>query len=257
LESPLYWQDFHERFIAYAAEALQPQLPPRYRARINERVVLEAVERAIIPDVTVIQRAALGDRGVQAGESGITSMAVEVDDPMLFSAFADDLREAFVEIIDRLGQRVITIVELLSPANKTPGAGREQYLQKQEEVLRSQTNLVEIDLLHEGPHTIAVPHTNLVRHGPFYGLVNVRRAAQPLQCEVYFVRLPDRLPRIRIPLLPEDHDVALDLPAIFTHCYDAARYDLDVDYTQPPPLALSPAEHTWVEHWLHEKGRRT
>ena len=71
------------------------------------------------------------------------------------------------------------------------------------------------------------------------------------------MRLPDRLPRIRILLLPEDHDVALDLPAIFTHCYDAARYDLDIDYTQPPPLVLSPAECTWVEHWLHEKGRRT
>src|SRR5262249_29760457 len=160
------------------------------------------------------------------------------------SVFADDLREAFIEIIDRMGQRVITIVELLSPANKTPGAGREQYVQKQGEVLRSPANLVEIDLLHAGIHTIAVPHANLVRHEPFYGLVNVRRAIQPLQCEVYFVRLPDRLPRVRIPLLPEDRDVALDLPAIFTHCYDAARYDLDLDYTQPPLVALSPADHT-------------
>ena len=49
LDSPLYWQDVHERFISYAAEALQPQLPPRYRARIGARVVLTAVDRVIIP----------------------------------------------------------------------------------------------------------------------------------------------------------------------------------------------------------------
>ena len=44
-------------------------------------------------------------------------------------------------------------------------------------------------------------------------------AAQPQQYEVYFVRLQERLPRLRVPLLPDDHDVALDLPAIYTRCY--------------------------------------
>lgn len=56
LESPLYWEDFHESFITYARDALQPQLPPRYRARISEHVVLEATERVIIPDLTVVRR---------------------------------------------------------------------------------------------------------------------------------------------------------------------------------------------------------
>jgi hypothetical protein len=38
------------------------QLPNRYRARIGERVILEAVERSIIPDLTVVQRPTLPDR---------------------------------------------------------------------------------------------------------------------------------------------------------------------------------------------------
>jgi len=253
LESPLYWQDLHERFLPYAAEVLQPQLPDRYRARIGERVILEAVERTIIPDLTVVQRP---PRGSTAGQTTGSGVAAETDVPTIFSAFPDDLREAFVEIIDRVGQRVITVIELLSPTNKTPGAGREQYVHKQREVLRSGTNLVEVDLLHGGTHTVAVPRANLMRHTPFYGLVSVWRAAQPLQCEVYFVRLQDRLPRIRVPLLPADHDVALDLQAIFTRCYDAARYDLDLDYTQPPPVALAPPELTWLEHWLRDHGER-
>jgi hypothetical protein len=255
LESPLYWQDFHERFLPYAAEVLQPQLPSRYRACIGERVILEAVERTIIPDLTVVQHPTPRTPGGQLSGSP-AGMALDVDAPTIFSAFPDEIREAFVEIIDRVGQRVITVIELLSPSNKTPGAGHEQYIQKQRQVLRSGTNLVEIDLLHGGAHTVAVLRANLARYAPFHGLVSVWRAAQPQQYEVYFVRLQERLPRLRIPLLPEDHDVALDLPAIFTRCYDAARYDLDLDYTQPPPVELLPADRTWLEGWLRDSGRR-
>ena len=255
LESPLYWQDLHERFLPYAAEVLQPQLPNRYRARIGERVILEAVERTIIPDLTVSLESASPESASRASSDSRLPDS-PTPDASVFSAFPDELREAFVEIIDRVGQRVVTVIELLSPTNKTSGTGREQYVQKQHEVLRSGTNLVEIDLLHGGAHTVAVPRANLVRHAPFHGLVSVWRAAQPLQCEVYFVRLQDRLPRLRIPLLPEDHDVALDLPAIFTRCYDAARYDLDLDYTQPPPVELEHADLAWLENWLRDNGRR-
>jgi hypothetical protein len=256
VESPLYWQDFHERFLPYAAEILQSQLPSRYRARIGERVVLTTVAHSIIPDLTVVHRATMGAHGVPGRGRATAPSALEADAPTVISAFLDDLHEAFIEIIDRVGQRVITVLELLSPANKTPGAGREQYVQKQREVLQSETNLVEIDLLRGGMYTVAVPQANLALHRPWYGLVNVWRAAQPQQYEVYFVRLQERLPRVQIPLLPADADVILDLPALFTRCYDAARYDLDIDYTQPPSVALSASESIWLDDWLRTQGRR-
>ena len=47
-------------------------------------------------------------------------------------------------------QEVVTIVEVLSPANKRAGRGRDAYLQKRERVLGSSTHLVEIDLLRTG-----------------------------------------------------------------------------------------------------------
>ncbi len=256
LESPRYWQDFHERFITYAAESLQPQLTPRYRALISERLVVEATERVMIPDVTVVRRPA--PRPSVAEEGAITTavaVEVEADEPTLFATFLDDLREAYIEIIDRRGERIVTAIEVLSPINKT-GEGRKQYRQKQEEMLRGSVNLVEIDLLHEGEHTVVVPRPNLQRHEPFHSLVCVWRAANPLYCEVYFVRLPERLPRVRIPLLPEDRDVVLDLQAVATRCYDAARYDLDIDYSQLPPVALPPPDLAWIENYLREKGVR-
>jgi len=71
----------------------------------------------------------------------------------------DEVREPFLQIFSRLeGERLVTTVEVLSPSNKTPGSpGRDLYLRKQREVLGSQTNLVEIDLLRGGEHTTAVP----------------------------------------------------------------------------------------------------
>lgn len=255
LESPRYWQDFHERFITYAAEALQQQLPLRYRARISERLVLEATERVMIPDITVV-RHPVPRPPVAGTPDATTAIAVEADEPIIFAALMDDLREPYIEIIDRTGQRVVTVIEVLSPINKRLGEGRNRYLEKQQEVLRGSTNLVEIDLLHEGEHTVVVPRPNLERHEPFHALVCVWRAVHPLYCEVYFVRLQTRLPRVRIPLLPDDQDVVLDIPAIFTRCYDAARYDLDLDYTQPPPVALPPPDLAWLQSWLREQGRR-
>lgn len=254
LESPRYWQDFHDSFITYAREALQPQLPPRYRARISERLVLEASERVMIPDLTVV-RHPVPHPPVAEARGVPTPVAVEADEPTIFAALMDDLREPYVEIIDRAGQRVVTAIELLSPINKRPGEGRNRYLQKQDEMLKSSTNLVEIDLLHEGEHTVVVPRSNLERHEPFYSLVCVWRAASPRYCEVYFVRLQNRLPRLRIPLLPEDPDVVLDMPTVFTRCYDAARYDLDLDYAQPPPVALLPPDLAWSENRLRQKDR--
>ena len=58
---------------------------------------------------------------------------------------------------------VITAIEVLSPTNETrEHDGRALYLQKQEELLHSQTHLIEIDLLRRGEHTGARPGRVLV-----------------------------------------------------------------------------------------------
>lgn len=248
LEGPPYWADFHERFIPYAAEVLQPQLPQRYRARISERVVLKETQRVMVPDLTVVRHPAPPPpqpaADVEAGGVA-TTVALEPDEPTVYAILMDDVREAYIELIDRTGQRVVTVIKLLSPANKTPGEGQKQYLEKQAELIRSGTNLVEIDLLHGGRHTVVVPRGNLMRQVPFHSLICIWRAVSPKYCGLYFVRLQKRLARIRIPLLPEDKDVVLDVQAAFTRCYDAARYDLD--YTQVPPVELSPPDAAWVD----------
>jgi hypothetical protein len=45
---------------------------------------------------------------------------------------------------------VVTAIEILSPKNKRAGEGYNQYLNKRNQVLHSQSHLVEIDLLRGG-----------------------------------------------------------------------------------------------------------
>ena len=254
LESPRYWSDLHESFITYAREALQPQLPPHYRALIGERLTVQKTERVMIPDVTVVHRPTAARMTVTESGGGGTALAlaIEADEPIIFTNLYEELREAYIEIIDRTGQQVITSIEVLSPVNKT-GEGRKQYLNKQNEMRRGGVNLVEIDLLTEGEYTVVAPQLNTQA---YHALVSVWRAAKPHRSEGYLVHLHNRLPRIRIPLRTDDADVVLDVQAVFTRCYDAARYDLDLDYSQPPPVELTPAERMWVEGYLREQGLR-
>ena len=63
----------------------------------------------------------------------------------------DRERLSYVEIRDRRDRELVTVIELLSPANKYMGLDRGQYLAKRVELLNGPVHLVEIDLLRGGP----------------------------------------------------------------------------------------------------------
>ena len=127
-----------------------------------------------------------------------------------------------VEIRTRLGdegERLVTVIEVLSLANKTPGEkGRELYLEKQREVLGSPVHLVEIDLLRGGEHTDADVSGKAPPEGRSIRLPRFRpslRAARPASS---FMRGNWKIPCPRSPFrcLPGDGEVPLDLAAVFT-----------------------------------------
>ena len=79
--------------------------------------------------------------GVAPEHNGV----LDVEVPM-----TDEVEESYLEIYEVRAGKLITIIELLSPSNKVSNEGREQYEQKRASVLRTRTNLVEIDLLRAG-----------------------------------------------------------------------------------------------------------
>ena len=178
LESPRHWSDFHERFITYACDAVQAQLPDGYRARIGERLSIEASGGARYPDVSIVERRdwMLGEAVTVEYHTDAGPVSVTPDRPVVFESIAEDPLESYVQIIDHSGEAVVTVIELLSPANKTSGEGQDLYLAKQRQLIRGKVHLAEIDLLHGGRHTVALPAGHLGSLEPHYSLVCVARA---------------------------------------------------------------------------------
>ena len=83
---------------------------------------------------------------------------VAVAEPLVNDLADAPETQRFVEVREvSRGSRLITVIEVLSPSNKRPGEGQEQYLRKQQELRDAGVNLVEIALLRDGDWVVAVP----------------------------------------------------------------------------------------------------
>jgi hypothetical protein len=250
-----HWRDVHTGLVIYGRDALQGVLPGGLRARAEESVLLETPEgigaHPLFPDVRVVEYLSKRYSGV-APETGIAAA-----EPLLVSTEAEPVAEPFLEIIDReSGNRVVTVIEFLSPSNKSPGPNREQYLRKQRDVCASDANLVEIDLNRFGTHTLAFP---LLHIGPRFRtgyMTCIRRPTLTGQAQVYLMPLPKRLPILKIPLRPSDADVPLDLQTLIEQCYRNGGYEGTLNYAVDPDPPLLGAERDWADEWLFEKGLR-
>ena len=245
-----HWRDIHHRLMTYACDAMQPNLPGSLRARLEERVFIEPDQnstegRGIYPDLLVVQRHQRG-----SGTALADSPQLVASEALNVQLEVEPAEEAFIEVIDvSSGNRVVTVVELLSLANKLPGKGREMYLKKQDEYRNGRTSLIEIDLLRRGDSVVSVP-VNQIPSGylkPYS--VCVSRGWRPGYFELYRIPLQRRLPVIRIPLRETDEDVLLDLQPLIDKCYINGRYD-DIDYRRPaePPLEFEDA--TWANELI-------
>src|SRR5262245_58958441 len=145
-----HWSDVHTRMVIYASDQLQKVLPRDLRARVEERLAVtgSVQPRSIFPDVRVVE----GRRP----QTSSAAVAVAMAEPIVI--FPDEPEtQRFIEIREESpGDRLVTVIEVLSPSNKKPGDAQEQYLRKQQEVLHGGISLVEIDLLRQGEWVLAV-----------------------------------------------------------------------------------------------------
>ncbi len=212
------------------------KIAPRYFVAVEERVYVAAAEpRAYIgrPDASVI------------GETTtpyVTTPAVVMARPLTVELpVTDQIRERYLEIRDAGSREVVTVIEMLSPANKEPGAGRRQYLRKRQQVLDTLTSFVEFDLLRGGaPMDYGkIPATHyriLVSH-------NWKRPHALL----YPFNLNEAIPEIPIPLRADDQEPRLALGELLAQVYAQVRYDLRIDYTTEPTPPLDSATTEWAK----------
>jgi hypothetical protein len=244
LEQAAIWQDFHSSYIPKLRAALAPRVGPRYFVRVVEHVYLhELPERAArllaIADVEVTTNRP----GRSAGSVATTSAPATIE---LAAPPVEEVRVPNLEVIDRRGDRVVTVLELLSPSNKYAGVDRDQYVTKRYELLKAGVNFVEIDLLRGGPRTLPnLPPCD------YYALV--ARVAEWPRAGVWPVRLRDRLPVIPIPLRSGDAEPQLDLQVALHALYDEAVYEPYL-YERAPEPALSPEDAAWAAGLIPRAG---
>ncbi len=252
-----HWGDVHSALVIYSRDAVQARLPRDLRARVEERVYVDrhpAPERTVVPDVRVIERATTPP---DIGGGGTAVLQVTIDEPLVFTVEQEEaVTETFIEIRESGGSgRLITVIEVLSPANKRPGPGRSLYLRKQAELLQGGVNLVEIDLLRGGERVQQFKEDNIPQEHRTPYVVTVRRGIDPLQVEWYRAPLRSRLPVIGVPLRETDPDVPLNLQALIAQCYQGGAYD-DIDYRQEPDPPLNEEDTKWAAALLKETKRR-
>ena len=155
-----------------------------------------------------------------------------------------EMRTANIEIRETGSGRLVTAIEILSPANKR-APGLENYRAKRDRLIVDGVHLLEIDLIRRG-HRIVVEGD--LPAAPYYIYLS-RFQRRPIT-EVWPVQLDERLPVVPVPLLPPDPDVTLDLQAAIDACFELVGYENLLDYTQPPAPPLSPDEAAWLEAHL-------
>jgi hypothetical protein len=256
LEEPSIWPGVHLGLIYETQEALNAALPDGYVADIGERVYVLQPDRDLYPDLAVVRRRR--EPGVVERGRGGTATTEAGAPPWVFTIEPEEVREPYIEI-HALGenQRVVTVIEFLSPANKAAGSkGRRLYLSKQRGLLKSRTHLVEIDFLRAGAHTVAISKDRLLRRGRWDYLVCVHHVDPPRRYWVWPILLRDRLPAIRIPLAGGDDDLPVDLQPILDRRYDSGRYALKLDYHTAPTPPLAEEDDKWAAALLTEHGLR-
>jgi hypothetical protein len=177
-----------------------------------------------------------------------------VTEQALFTSIVrEEHHEEFLEIRQRGDGRVVTLIEVVSPANKTTVEGRQAYLERRRSGRSVGANLVEIDLVLQGQPTLEYSREGLPE---WDYAVTVTRPAHPEKFEIYTATLQKPLPKFRLPLLTEDRDTSLDLQLTFTRCFDQGGFAAKINYAAPPAVPLIEEDQRWLEEWLKKQKVR-
>jgi hypothetical protein len=216
LEAAELWPDFHQQFVAGFYQTLLPGLVDRYRARVQTRHFIHEV--------------------------------------VLFTSVnTEQHREPFIEIRSRSSGKLMTLIDVVSPANRATDVGRASYLNTRLEAQREGAATVEIDMVLAGQPTLDYDRSGLA--DATY-VITVTRPAHPHRHEVYTATLDKPLPRFRLPLAPDHQDTLVDLQPIFMRAFDQGNFRERIDYTIDPPVLLGDDARAWLQSLLEEQSLR-
>lgn len=248
-----HWQDVHSSLVVAARNALNVDLPADLIARAEERVAIESAEdegpTLLAPDVRVVESS-----DVLPGQAARETAGIDLA-PYRLTATIEPLTERYIEIREADGERLITVIEFLSPSNKR-GAGLADFRQKRRTLLAGGVNFVEIDLVRSGDwkRLLAPYRAPAEAQSPYRA--TVRAFNDPHAVHFHPISLRQPLPSVKIPLRAEDEPVNLPLQPLVDQTYDSGRYGRTLDYTKPLDPPLDPQDAAWTEKLLKSAAGR-
>lgn len=250
------WQEFHETLASAIRAQLITHLSPKYVALLAKRYVVDRPALGVF-DTPTSERAFYPDLHVVAppgtAPATMTSASIAVDEPAaeLPNSWSEEVPVLSVEIRDIAQRRLVTMIAILSPVNKR-GEGAREYLMRRDELLKTQTHILEIDLLRQG---MRIPLVGTPPPAPYY--VYLSRYQRRPYTQIWPITLRGRLPTVPVPLLPPDPDVPLDLQAAIKACFDLVGYEHLLNYADPPPPPdVSAEDAAWIVEQLQAAGFR-
>jgi hypothetical protein len=245
LEHPTLWADVHDRLLAAIADELVPLVAPKYYVALQRHAyLLLDGDRTYLgkPDVVVGRSMVPTDTWPSTSlPSGAGVLEVEV--PM-----EEEVDENYLEVREVQTGKLITVIEALSPVNKSHPEGREEYVEKRNQILRTRTNLVEIDLLRSG-QPMMVFGAEATTHYRILVSPGWRRP----RAQLYAFTVREPIPTFPLPLLPKEEQPPVPLNEILHNLYRRARFDLRLDYTAPPTPPLSSEDAAWAMQLLNNR----
>lgn len=238
-----HWLDVHSSLVTSSRNVLNERLPEDLIARVEERIAVESDAdhlRRIAPDTRIFE--AVGAAPAVASD---TTAGVALA-PYRLVLLADPITERFIEIIDPTGDRLVTVIEFVSPTNKR-GEGIRAFVEKREELLAGGVSMVEIDLTRAGDwRALLRPHLCPTNVLSAYR-ATIRVPSEPRTLYLQPISLREPLPTLRIPLRENESPVELSLQPLLEQAYQNGRYARTMDYSRPPNPPLEAEDTAWAE----------
>ncbi len=250
LEHPDLWPEIHPQLITVLANFLQQEVSDRYRVLIRKRVYRVSGE-----DCLVVGQLSNDVPHKNSGGNGTSYYSQQQPIPT-YIAVPQTVKEDYIEIVDCHVGRTVTIIEVLTPRKKRPGRGRENYEQRCEAILGSDTHFVEIDLLRGWEPISAYAPSNIDYR------VLVSRSDQRPKADLYAWQVDAPIPLLKLPLSCHCNDTGaqayctVDLKWVLDEACVESAYKLPIDYERAPIPPLPPETNRWLTTLLERSGLR-
>lgn len=246
-EARALWKGIHTQLIGeLSTRQLPPLLAPAYFVDAEPSLQVWE-ERDVYPDIQI--SAAREPTAVHPAGLGLP--VAEATATITFEpGMEHEEEESAIFIRQARTERLVTVIEVLSYSNKTPGSEkRARYLMKRHELLTSGVHLVEVDLLRWGRRVV-----DTLPDQPYHLLVS--RADEYPRSRVWSFGLTDPILAIPVPLIALGEHVPLPLHEAYAMVYAARGFRRRLDYRVDPGGPLSDVQRAVIQERLIEAGLR-